>query len=157
MKVILVLIGKTDEAYLDTGIGKYIDRLKHYIPFEMRVIPDLKNTKKLSEEQQKNKEGELIMQQFQPGDEVILLDEGGKLLSSREFSVFMEQKMLRGIKRLVFVIGGPYGFSKDVYQKAVGKLSLSKMTFSHQMVRLIFTEQLYRAMTILKNQPYHHD
>lgn len=157
MKVILVLIGKTDEAYLDTGIGKYIDRLKHYIPFEMKVIPDLKNTKKLSEEQQKNKEGELIMQQFQPGDEVILLDEGGKLLSSREFSVFMEQKMLRGIKRLVFVIGGPYGFSKDVYQKAVGKLSLSKMTFSHQMVRLIFTEQLYRAMTILKNQPYHHD
>ncbi len=157
MKVILVLIGKTDEAYLDTGIAKYIDRLKHYIPFEMRVIPDLKKTKNLSEDQQKNKEGEIILQQLQAGDEVILLDEGGKLFSSREFSGFMEQKLLRGIKRLIFVIGGPYGFSKDVYAKANGKVSLSKMTFSHQMVRLIFTEQLYRAMTILKNQPYHHD
>jgi len=157
MKVVLVLIGKTDEKYLDTGIQKYIERLKHYIPFEMKLIPDLKKTKNLSEEQQKNKEGELILQQFQPGDEIILLDEGGKQFTSREFAGFVEQKLLKGIKRLVFVVGGPYGFSKDIYSKSDGKLSLSKMTFSHQMVRLIFAEQLYRAMTILKNQPYHHD
>ncbi|TLX70860.1 23S rRNA (pseudouridine(1915)-N(3))-methyltransferase RlmH [Labilibacter sediminis] len=157
MKVVLVLIGKTDEAYLETGIRKYLDRLKHYIPFEMKIIPDLKNTKNLREDQQKNKEGELILQQLQAGDEVVLLDEGGKAFSSREFSGFIEQKSLRGLKRLVFVIGGPYGFSKEVYSKANGKVSLSRMTFSHQMIRLIFTEQLYRAMTILKNQPYHHD
>ncbi len=157
MKVILVLIGKTDEVYLDTGIKKYIDRLKHYIPFDMVVIPDIKNTKKLSVDQQKIKEGELILQQFMPGDEVVLLDEGGKHFTSRQFSQFMEQKLLRGIKRLVFVVGGPYGFSQDVYDRSHGKVSLSKMTFSHQMVRLIFAEQLYRAMTILKNQPYHHD
>ncbi len=157
MKVVLVLIGKTDEKYIDTGIKKYLDRLKHYIPFEMRIIPDIKNTKKLSVEQQKITEGQLIIQQFQPGDEIILLDEGGKEYSSREFSGFMEQKLLRGLKRLVFVVGGPYGFSNEVYQKSNGKLSLSRMTFSHQMVRLIFAEQLYRAMTILKNQPYHHD
>ncbi len=157
MKVILVIVGKTDEAYLETGINKYVDRLKHYIPFEIKLIPDIRNTRKLSEDQQKVKEGELILQQVSPGDEVVLLDEGGKQYSSRQFSEFMEQKLLRGIKRLIFVIGGPYGFSPDVYNKSQGKLSLSKMTFSHQMVRLIFTEQLYRAMTILKNQPYHHD
>ncbi len=157
MKVVLVLIGKTDDAYLETGITKYIDRLKHYIPFDIRVIPDLKNTKKLSEQQQKTKEGDLILQQIQPGDEIILLDEKGKTFTSREFSGFMEQRLLHGTKRLVFIIGGPYGFSQGVYNKANGKISLSKMTFSHQMVRLIFTEQLYRAMTILKNQPYHHD
>lgn len=157
MKVILVLIGKTDEAYLETGIRKYMDRLRHYIPFEMKVIADIKNTKNLSEEQQKNKEGELILQQIVAGDEVILLDEGGKDLSSREFAGFMEQKLIHGLKRLIFVIGGPYGFSLDMYNRSNGKVSLSKMTFSHQMVRLIFVEQMYRAMTILKNQPYHHD
>ncbi len=157
MKVILVIVGKTDEIYLETGIQKYVDRLRHYIPFEIKLIPDIKNTRKLSEDQQKVKEGELILQQLSPGDELVLLDEGGKQYTSRQFSVFMEQKLLKGIKRLVFVIGGPYGFSSDVYNKSQGKLSLSKMTFSHQMVRLIFAEQLYRAMTILKNQPYHHD
>lgn len=157
MKIIIVVIGKTDEAYLSTGIAKYLDRIKHYIPLEMKVIPDLKNTKSLSEEQQKNKEGELILQQIQPTDELVLLDEEGKVFSSRAFASFMEQKLLLGIKRLVFVIGGPYGFSADVYKRATAKVSLSKMTFSHQMVRLIFTEQLYRSMTILKNQPYHHD
>ena len=157
MKIILVVIGKTDEAYLNTGIAKYLERTKHYTPLEMKVIPDLKNTKSLSEEQQKNKEGELILQQIQPTDELILLDEGGKVFSSRDFAGFMEQKLLLGIKRVVFVIGGPYGFSSDVYRRATAKVSLSKMTFSHQMVRLIFAEQLYRAMTILKNQPYHHD
>ncbi len=157
MKIIIVVIGKTDEAYLNTGIAKYLDRIKHYIPLEMKVIPDLKNTKSLSEEQQKNKEGELILQQIQPTDKLVLLDEEGKVFSSRAFASFMEQKLLLGIKRLVFVIGGPYGFSEDVYKRATAKVSLSKMTFSHQMVRLIFAEQLYRSMTILKNQPYHHD
>jgi 23S rRNA (pseudouridine1915-N3)-methyltransferase len=157
MKVIFIVIGKTDEAYLDKGINKYIDRLKHYIPFEMKVIPDLKKTRNLTEDQQKTKEGELILQQLQASDEMILLDEGGKAFSSREFAGFMEQKLLRGLKRLVFVVGGPYGFSKEVYNRSNAKVSLSKMTFSHQMVRLIFVEQIYRAMTILKNQPYHHD
>ncbi|WP_142534084.1 23S rRNA (pseudouridine(1915)-N(3))-methyltransferase RlmH [Saccharicrinis carchari] len=157
MKIILVVIGKTDEAYLNTGIVKYYNRIKHYISFKMTVIPDIKNTKNLSEDQQKNKEGELILAQIQPNDELVLLDEGGKVFSSRGFAGFMEQKLLHGTKRLVFVVGGPYGFSKDVYQRARVKISLSKMTFSHQMVRLIFAEQLYRAMTILKNQPYHHD
>lgn len=157
MKIIIVVIGKTDEAYLNTGIAKYLDRIKHYIPLEMKVISDLKNTKSLSEEQQKNKEGELILQQIQPTDKLVLLDEEGKVFSSRDFASFMEQKLLLGIKRLVFVIGGPYGFSEDVYKRATAKVSLSKMTFSHQMVRLIFAEQLYRSMTILKNQPYHHD
>ncbi|MCW3807091.1 23S rRNA (pseudouridine(1915)-N(3))-methyltransferase RlmH [Plebeiibacterium marinum] len=157
MKVILILIGKTDEKYLETGIAKYFDRLKHYIPFEINIIPDIKNTKNMSEIQQKEKEGDLILQHIQPGDELVLLDEGGKMMSSRGFAGFMEQKLLRGLKRLVFVVGGPYGFSDKVYEKSNGKISLSKMTFSHQMVRLIFTEQLYRAMTILKNQPYHHD
>ncbi|WP_075601834.1 23S rRNA (pseudouridine(1915)-N(3))-methyltransferase RlmH [Saccharicrinis aurantiacus] len=157
MKVVLVVIGKTDEQYLEKGISKFIDRLKHYVPFEMKVIPDIKNTKNMKALQQKQKEGELILAQLQSGDELILLDEGGKSFSSRGFSNFMEQKMLRGLKRLVFVIGGPYGFSDEVYKKSNGKVSLSAMTFSHQMVRLIFVEQIYRAFTILKNQPYHHD
>ncbi|WP_282038232.1 23S rRNA (pseudouridine(1915)-N(3))-methyltransferase RlmH [Saccharicrinis aurantiacus] len=157
MKVVLVVIGKTDEQYLEKGISKFIDRLKHYVPFEMKVITDIKNTKNMKALQQKQKEGELILAQLQSGDELILLDEGGKSFSSRGFSNFMEQKMLRGLKRLVFVIGGPYGFSDEVYKKSNGKVSLSAMTFSHQMVRLIFVEQIYRAFTILKNQPYHHD
>ncbi len=157
MKAVLLLIGKTDEKYLETGIKKYVDRLGHYLPFELKIIPDIKNTKNLTAEQQKIKEGDLLMQQFVAGDEVILLDEEGKIFSSREFADFVEQKQLRGLKRLVFVVGGPYGFSQQVYDRSNGKVSLSRMTFSHQMVRLIFTEQLYRAMTILKNQPYHHD
>lgn len=157
MKIVLVVIGKTDEKYLESGIVKFIDRLKHYIPFELKVISDIKNTKNMKPEQQKAKEGELILAQFKAGDEVILLDEGGKTFSSRGFSGFIENKMVRGLKRLVFVIGGPYGFSKDLYARSNGKVSLSEMTFSHQMVRLIFVEQLYRAFTILKNQPYHHD
>jgi len=156
MKAILVVIGKTDEAYLQTGIDKYQQRLKHYLPYEMKIIPDLKKTKNLSEKQQKNLEGNLILQNLQAGDHIILLDEQGKDYSSIDFSKLIEKRMLAGIKRLVFVIGGPYGFSDEVYAKANGKLSLSKMTYSHQMVRLIFAEQLYRAMTILKNEPYHH-
>jgi len=156
MKAILVVIGKTDEAYLQTGIDKYQQRLKHYLPYEMKVIPDLKKTKNLSENQQKTLEGQLILQNFQAGDYIILLDENGKDYSSVDFSKQIEKRMLSGVKRLIFVIGGPYGFSDEVYAKANGKLSLSKMTYSHQMVRLIFAEQLYRAMTILKNEPYHH-
>jgi 23S rRNA (pseudouridine1915-N3)-methyltransferase len=122
----------------------------------MKTISDIKNSKNLSEDQQKEKEGELILQQISTSDELFLLDEQGIEVSSVEFARFLEKKMISGIKRLVFVIGGPYGFSQNVYSRANGKVSLSKMTFSHQMVRLIFLEQLYRAMTILKGEPYHH-
>jgi len=156
MKISLVVIGKTDEAYLQKGLEIFMKRIPHYVPFEMKVIPDIKNAKNLSEEQQKDKEGELILQQILSSDELILLDENGLEASSVDFARFLEKKMLSGIKRLVFVIGGPYGFSGSVYSRAIGKISLSKMTFSHQMVRLIFAEQLYRAFTILKGEPYHH-
>lgn len=156
MKICLLVIGKTDEPYLQKGIDLFLKRIPHYVPFELKIIPDLKNSKNLSEDQQKEKEGELIIQQLTGFDELILLDEQGTEVSSVAFARFLEKKMLSGIKRLVFVIGGPYGFSESVYSKAAGTISLSKMTFSHQMVRLIFTEQLYRAMTILKGEPYHH-
>jgi 23S rRNA (pseudouridine1915-N3)-methyltransferase len=156
MKIYLLVIGKTDETYLQNGIEIFLKRIPHYISFEMKVIPDLKNSKNLSEDQQKEKEGELIIQQLALSEELFLLDEQGLETSSIEFARFLEKKMISGIKRLVFVIGGPYGFSTSVYSRANGKLSLSRMTFSHQMVRLIFAEQLYRAMTILKGEPYHH-
>jgi len=156
MKICLLVIGKTDEAYLQKGIEIFMNRIPHYISFEMKVIPDLKNSKNFSEEQQKEKEGDLILQQVISSDEIFLLDEQGAESSSVDFARFLEKKMISGIKRLVFVIGGPYGFSGSVYSRANGKVSLSKMTFSHQMVRLIFLEQLYRAMTILKGEPYHH-
>lgn len=156
MKICLMVIGKTDEDYLKKGIEIFMKRIPHYISFEMKIIPDLKNSKNLSEEQQKEKEGELIRLQLTSSDELFLLDEQGTESSSVEFARFLEKKMISGIKRLVFVIGGPYGFSGNVYSRANGKLSLSMMTFSHQMVRLIFVEQLYRAMTILKGEPYHH-
>ena len=157
MKICLLVIGKTDEEYLRQGLEIFTRRIPHYILFEMKVIPDIKNSKNLSEEQQKDKEGELILQQVLTSDEVFLLDEKGMEVSSVGFARFLEKKMLSGLRRLVFVIGGPYGFSSGVYSRANGKLSLSKMTFSHQMVRLIFTEQLYRAFTILKGEPYHHE
>lgn len=156
MKICLLVIGKTDEAYLQKGMELFLKRIPHYISFELKVIPDIKNSKNLSEEQQKEKEGELILQQTNTSDELFLLDENGTEFSSVEFARFLEKKMIAGNRRLVFVIGGPYGFSASVYAKATGKVSLSKMTFSHQMVRLIFLEQLYRAMTILKGEPYHH-
>jgi len=156
MKITLLVIGKTDEEYLRKGLEIFTGRIPHYILFEMKIIADIKNSKNLSEEQQKEKEGELILQQVQGSDELFLLDENGTELTSVEFARFLEKKMISGIKRLVFVIGGPYGFAKSVYARANGKVSLSKMTFSHQMVRLIFTEQLYRALTILKGEPYHH-
>ncbi|MDO9185313.1 MAG: 23S rRNA (pseudouridine(1915)-N(3))-methyltransferase RlmH [Bacteroidia bacterium] len=156
MKITLILNGKTDDDYLIKGFSTYEQRLKHYISFETIVIPALKNTKALSIEQQKQKEGELIFKNIQSSDRLILLDENGKEYSSVNFSDFIQQQMNSGIKNIVFVVGGPYGFSDEIYKRANGKISLSKMTFSHQMVRLFFVEQLYRAMTILKNEPYHH-
>ena len=156
MKIKLILKGKTDDDSLIMGFSTYEQRLKHYISFETIVIPALKNTKALSIEQQKQKEGELIFKNIQSSDRLILLDENGKEYSSVKFSDFIQQQMNSGIKNIVFVVGGPYGFSEEIYKRANGKISLSKMTFSHQMVRLFFVEQLYRAMTILKNEPYHH-
>lgn len=156
MKIIFLVIGKTDETYLETGISKYIKRLEHYIPFEMKIIPDIKNRKSLTEDQQKKAEGELILSQINSGDDLILLDENGKTFSSVNFSQWIEKQMNLGNKRIIFVVGGPYGFSNDVYAKAKFKISLSEMTFSHQMIRLIFVEQLYRAFTIIKGEPYHH-
>lgn len=156
MKITLLVIGKTEADYLIKGINEYLKRLKHYVPFELNVIPALKNTKNLTEEQQKDKEGELLLAQIKPTDTIILLDENGKQFSSVKFSWYIEKYMIAGTRNLVFIVGGPYGFSNDVYNKSNGKISLSEMTFSHQMVRLIFVEQLYRAMTILKGEPYHH-
>lgn len=157
MKIVVLAIGKTDESWIQEGIDKYSKRLKHYIAVDFQTIPDLKNRKNLSESQQKDQEGELIFKQLQNTDQLILLDENGKDFSSRKFAQFLQQKMNSGIKRLVFVIGGPYGFSEALYSKASSKISLSKMTFSHQMVRPFFAEQLYRAFSILNNEPYHHD
>ena len=156
MKILFLVIGKTDEVYLETGISKYIKRLEHYIPFEMKVIPDIKNRRTLTEEQQKKSEGDLILSQLNPDDDLILLDENGKTFSSVNFSQWIEKQTNVGSKRIIFVVGGPYGFSKDVYAKAKFKIILSEMTFSHQMIRLIFVEQLYRAFTIIKGEPYHH-
>lgn len=156
MMIKLIAIGKTDNNELQTLINNYIKRLGFYIKFSFEIIPDLKKVKNLSEEQQKQKEGELILNKTSKSDTLILLDENGKQLTSVEFSVYLQKHMNSGIKQLVFVIGGPYGFSEDVYKRANGKLSLSKMTFSHQMVRLFFIEQLYRGFTILKKEPYHH-
>ena len=157
MKIKLLAIGKTDDKDLNNLIQNYQNRLKHYIKFELQIIPDLKNVKNLSQEQQKEKEGELILKQLQPTDVLILLDEKGKEFRSIEFSKYLQKKMNSGIKQLVFVIGGPYGFSSTVYSKSQGKVSFSKMTFSHQMIRLFIVEQVYRAFTILKNEPYHHE
>ena len=157
MKIKLLAIGKTDDKNLLKLIETYQNRLKHYIKFEISIIPDIKNVKNLSEKQQKEKEGELILKQLQPTDELILLDEKGKDFRSLEFAKYLQKKMNSGIKQLVIVIGGPYGFSEEVYKKSNGKISLSKMTFSHQMIRLFVVEQLYRGFTILKNEPYHHE
>lgn len=157
MKIKLLAIGKTDHKQLSLLIDEYQNRLKHYINFEIETIPDLKNAKNLSEIQQKNKEGELILKKIQATDVLVLLDDKGKEFTSIEFSKYLQKKMNAGIKQLVLVIGGPYGFSEAVYEKAQSKLSLSKMTFSHQMIRLFIVEQLYRGFTILKNEPYHHE
>jgi 23S rRNA (pseudouridine1915-N3)-methyltransferase len=157
MKITLLTIGKTEDKYLLEGIGIYLKRLKHYINFRILEIPELKNTKSLSTEQQKSKEAELIFKNIHSTDYIILLDEKGKELSSKQFSTFLNKKMVGGQQHLVFIIGGPYGFSTDIYKRSNEEISLSRMTFSHQMIRLLFTEQLYRAYTILKGEPYHHE
>ena len=157
MKIILLTVGKSTNSHLITLQEEYQNRLKYYIPFEMSVIPELKNTKNLSVSEQQEKEADLILKQLETSDEVVLLDEKGKQFTSVGFSEFISKKMLASHKRMVFVVGGPYGFSERVYQRANGKVSLSAMTFSHQMIRVIFVEQLYRAMTILKGEPYHHE
>jgi 23S rRNA (pseudouridine1915-N3)-methyltransferase len=156
MQIRLIAVGKTDHAAIQSLVEEYSKRLGFYIKFELEIIPDLKNSKNLSESSQKEKEGELILKKVQTSDELVLLDEQGKQYSSVDFSEYLQKKMNAGLKQLIFVIGGPYGFSEEVYQRANGKISLSKMTFSHQMVRVFFVEQLYRAFTILKNEPYHH-
>ena len=156
MNIRLLAIGKTDNTNLQSLIEDYSKRLSFYVKFDLEIIPDIKNVKNLSEAQQKEKEGELILAKISPTDQLILLDENGKTYSSVGFSDYLQKKMNAGIKTLVFVIGGPYGFSETVYQKAQGKVSLSEMTFSHQMVRLFVIEQLYRGFTILRNEPYHH-
>jgi 23S rRNA (pseudouridine1915-N3)-methyltransferase len=154
--ITLLTIGKTEDTYLREGIDKYLSRLKHYIKFEIIEIPELKNTKALSEPQQKAKEAELIFKNTATTDHLILLDENGQELTSVKFAHLLNKKMVASVQNLVFVIGGPYGFDETVYKRANDKLSLSQMTFSHQMVRLFFAEQVYRAFTILKGEPYHH-
>ena len=157
MKIKLLAIGKTDNKQLIQLIDEYQNRLKHYVKFELEIINDIKNAKNLSEDQQKEKEGELILNRLLNTDQLVLLDDKGKHFTSIEFSKYLQKKMNSGIKQLVLVIGGPYGFSDTVYQKAQGKISLSKMTFSHQMIRLFIVEQIYRGFTILRNEPYHHE
>ena len=157
MKIVLAVVGKLAGGYLSKGIEEYSSRLKHYVPFEIQYIADARNTKNLSETQQKSAEGKNILSSLDSSDYVVLLDEHGKEYTSIEFSKYIERKMTTVQRRLVFVVGGPYGFSPEVYNRANEKISLSKMTFSHEMIRLIFTEQLYRAMTILRGEPYHHE
>jgi 23S rRNA (pseudouridine1915-N3)-methyltransferase len=157
MKITLLLVGKTSERYLNEAIDIFEKRLKHYIPFQIEVIPEPKNGRNMSIAQQKEKEGELILKQILDTDHVILLDEAGVQYTSKGFAQMLEKFITMGTKRLVFVVGGPYGFSPSVYERGNMKLSLSKMTFSHQLIRLIFIEQVYRGMTILKGEPYHHE
>lgn len=157
MKIELAVIGKTSIGYLKQGIDEYIKRLKHYVPFEIKYIDDIKNTKNISEDQQKRTEGAKILSLLDKSDFVVLLDEHGKEYTSMQYSSYIQKRMLSGAKKVVFVIGGPYGFSQEVYDRANDKISLSKMTFNHEMIRLIFTEQLYRAYTIINHEPYHHE
>ena len=156
MKIKVLVLGKTDAKALEELIQKYGSRLRHYIPFSMEIIPDLKHTKNLSISLQKEKEGQLILNKINTSDRLFLLDEKGKDYDSIEFSMFLQKQMNSGLKQIVLAIGGPYGFSDEVYKNAHGKISFSKMTFSHQMIRLFVVEQLYRGMSILKNEPYHH-
>lgn len=157
MKITLLCIGKTDERLLEEGIEKYTKRLKHYISFSLQVIPDIKNTKNLNREQQKSKEAELVFKHINNTDFLVLLDERGKEFRSVEFADYLNRHMVKSTQHIVFAIGGPYGFDDTLYERANGKLSLSKMTFSHQMIRFFFAEQIYRAFSILKGEPYHHE
>ncbi len=156
MNITLIAIGKTAFKYLDEGIKLYQNRLKHYIKFELKIIPDVKNAGNLSEKQLKTKEGELLNSVLSKADYVVLLDENGKHFGSEEFATSLQKKMNGSVRHLVFIVGGAYGFSEAIQRIAKEKIALSLMTFSHQMVRLIFIEQLYRAMTILRGEPYHH-
>jgi len=157
LNIKLLVIGKTDDACLQKLMNDYKKRIDNLVRFKKIIIPDLKNTKNLSEKQQKEKEGEVLLQKLIPSDFVVLLDEKGKEMRSLQFADFLQKQMNTGLKNLVFVIGGPYGFSEEVYRRANTKVALSQMTFSHQLVRLIFLEQLYRGLAILNNHPYHHD
>jgi len=156
MNIKLILVGKTTEDYLNTAINKYLKRLKFYVNFEMIIISELKNVKKINFEQQKEKEGKLILSKINKTDYVVLLDEKGKEFSSEKFADWLNNKQINSTKTLTFIVGGPYGFSKEIYLLASEKISLSQMTFSHQMIRLLFVEQLYRAYTTINNEPYHH-
>lgn len=156
MKTKLIVVGKTNDKNIIQGISDYVGRISHYMPFDIVVIPELKNTKSLSSDVQKEMEGDLILKQLQPSDFVVLLDEHGKEYRSIEFAAWIEKRR-QASQNLTFIIGGPYGFAKKVYDRADSKLSLSKMTFSHQMIRLLFVEQIYRACTIIKGEPYHHE
>ena len=153
----LIVVGKTTDKRFEAITQEYIERISHYIPFTVEVIPELKNTKGLSQDEQKKREGELIQKNLQPGDYVVLLDEHGSERSSMDFASWMQKKMAAGPKRLVFIVGGPYGFSDAIHQKGNEEISLSRMTLSHQMIRMFFVEQIYRAMTILNGEPYHHE
>lgn len=157
MKIVLLVVGKTTTAYINEGINEYVSRVNRFSPFEVKVIPDIKNSGKLTQEKQKEAEGKLILEQVGNADYVCLLDERGKQYTSREFSAFITQKSVELPRNLIFVIGGPYGFSKEVYARGNSMLSLSKMTFPHELIRMFFVEQLYRAYTIERNMPYHHD
>ena len=157
MKGLLIMVGKTTDKRFDTIIQEYVERINHYIPFSVEVVPELKNTKGLSPNEQKEREGEQIQRSLQAGDYVVLLDEHGSERSSMDFAAWMQKKMAAGPKRLVFIVGGPYGFSETIHKRGNEKVSLSKMTLSHQMVRMFFVEQIYRAMTILSGEPYHHE
>ena len=157
MKILLLAVGKTTTPYINTGIENYLKRINHYIPVEIKIIPDIKTSRAITEDVQKQREGEAMMAALQAGDVVVLLDERGKEFTSREFSVYLDRKMIQGVKRVVFIVGGPYGFSEEMYARANEKISLSRMTFTHEMVRLFFIEQIYRGMTILRGEPYHHD
>ncbi|MDN3550074.1 23S rRNA (pseudouridine(1915)-N(3))-methyltransferase RlmH [Mucilaginibacter aquaedulcis] len=157
MKITFLTVGKTEDAYLKEGIDKYVKRLKHYTKLELVELNELKNTKALSPEQQKTKEAEMILKKITPLDHVVLMDEKGTELSSTQFAAYINKREISSSANLIFIIGGPYGFDSSVYQRANDKISLSRMTFSHQMVRLFFVEQLYRAYTIIKGEPYHHE
>ncbi len=156
MKIVLLTVGKTEDAYIREGIDKFVKRLKHYTRLEITDLPELKNTKALTQEQQKSKEAEMILKKITPHDHVVLLDENGMEFSSVQFADYLDKKAIGSVQSLIFVIGGPYGFDSSVYERANAKLTLSRMTFSHQMVRLFFVEQLYRAFSIIKGEPYHH-
>ena len=157
MQVTLLAVGKTNEINFINAIKEYQKRLKFYVPFTIEELPQLKNARSLSEDEQRRREGEMLLATLSPQDHVVLLDDKGEQYTSVQFAQYVQRSLSRGGKRLVFVVGGPYGFSPDVYARAGGLVSLSRMTFSHQMVRLIFVEQLYRAMTILRGEPYHHE